>query len=713
MFIAFLIVSATFPSIARAQVPIDLSGYRQDSRVWVRPEGELLKVSWPISDAENGQLTLNLRPGTPLIAALGVAQGTKLDGGEILKDVDPVVFMTVGSRVNPPDRPPTMSIFNVFFDSPAKRPSQQFRSKLDLRKIRVTSRPGRATIAIGDLSIGAFLGELELTVYYHAPLVHLEAVVSTKEPAIAFTYDSGLATSKPAWNQTAWIDVEGKLHRETFDQDTPLAVRHRAIVAETEHGSIACFPPPHQYFYPRDYTDNQRTVWSGRGHRNLDGRAGFGIRQTESGGGNYAPWFNAPPGSSQRLGVFYLLKRGKAEVALAEVLKYTHEDRFPDLPGRVTFTSHWHMAIALAAMREIAAGKGRTTPNLVKMFKDMNVNSVHVAEFHGDGNPRDPGSLRLPEMAAMFAECRRLSDDRLLILPGEEANTDLTDRKPGLHTGHWLYLFPQPVYWTMVRGPNVPFVEETTKFGKVYHVGSRDDLFKMLELEHGLIWTAHARIKASNWTPDAYRNEEFFRGDRWLGAAWKAMPADLSQPRLGTRVLDLMDDMANWGLGKYVLGKVNVFKIDHTHELYGHMNINYLKLDRLPKFDDDWSPILNALRGGKFFTTTGEVLLTDFQVGGKPSGATLSLATDDKPEVKMSLEWTFPLQFAEIVSGDGQKVYRERADLADTLTFGKRTLSLHPALSGRKWVRVEAWDVAANGTFSQPVWLEPAVEPKR
>ena len=110
-------------------------------------------------------------------------------------------------------------------------------------------------------------------------------------------------------------------------------------------------------------------------------------------------------------------------------------------------------------------------------------------------------------------------------------------------------------------------------------------------------------------------------------------------------------------------GEVDVFKIDHTHELYGHMNINYLQLDRVPKFDDDWPPILDALRLGKFFVTTGEVLLTDFTVGGKPSGETASIASDSRPELTMALEWTFPIRFAEIISGDGQKVYRERIDL--------------------------------------------------
>ena len=110
-------------------------------------------------------------------------------------------------------------------------------------------------------------------------------------------------------------------------------------------------------------------------------------------------------------------------------------------------------------------------------------------------------------------------------------------------------------------------------------------MLRLLEVENGLAWTAHARIKASSWTPDIYRKEDFFLSDHWLGAAWKAMPADLSHDRLGRRVLDLLDDMANWGNRKYVLGEVDVFKLDHTHELYGHMNINYVRLDRTPSYE--------------------------------------------------------------------------------------------------------------------------------
>ncbi len=695
---------------ARAEVPVDLSGYRDAPGVTVRRQGETLAVAWPIEGGESGRLVLDLKPGAPLIASMGLAD-EKGEEVAILKAVDPVTSVTVGSRVGTNDRPPGMSPFNTFFDSPAKRRYEEQQARLTLEHARVTGGGPRATVILDRLAAGSFAGSLQLTVYAGARLVHVEAVMSTDEPDRAFLYGAGLVAERPSWRRMAWTDTEGIVRH----QDLPVheganvtrhdPVRHRTIVAESDGGAVACFPPPHQFFTPRDYTDNLRTVWSGSWLHGILYRRGFGIRQPETGGGNYAPWFNAPPGTEQRMGVFYLLSRGKAEDALRETLRYTHGDRFPDLPGYRTFTSHWHMAIAVAAMKEIAEGQGRTMPDFVKMFKDMNVNIVHLAEFHGDGHPNDPGPARLTEMKAMFDECRRVSEGGPLFLPGEEANVLLGPRDPKTPRGHWLYLFPHPVYWILGRTPVQPFAEEKPGGGVLYRVRTGEEMARLLEVERGLAWTAHPRIKASNWTPDAYKDEPFFRSPNWLGAAWKAMPADLSRERLGDRSLDLLDDMANWGARKYVLGEVDVFKIDHTHELYGHMNVNYLALDRVPRFDEDWSPILDALRGGRFFVTTGEVLLRSFTVGGKGSGETL---TAGRPEVKFELEWTFPMRFAEVVSGDGAKVYRERIDLGDTGPFGHRTVTLAPDLNGRRWARVAAWDVAGDGAFSEPVWLDPA-----
>src|SRR6185503_11981763 len=173
--------------------------------------------------------------------------------------------------------------------------------------------------------------------------------------------------------------------------------------------------------------------------------------------------------------------------------------------------------------------------------------------------------------------------------------------------------------------------------------------------------------------------------------AWKAMPADLSRERLGERCLDLLSDMANWGDKKYLPGEVDVFKIDRTHELYGHMNINYLRLPKLPRYGEGWKPVLEVLRRGAFFTTTGEILIKSFIAIGKQSGETAHLAANGEAPVSVEFEWTFPLKFAELISGDGAKVYRERIDLSDTGAFGARTLKLHPNLAGRKWVRFEIW----------------------
>jgi hypothetical protein len=402
--------------------------------------------------------------------------------------------------------------------------------------------------------------------------------------------------------------------------------------------------------------------------------------------------------------VFFLLTRAGPERALEEVLRYTRGDRFAPLPGYLTFTSHWHMAVAVTAMEDRKKGLVRE-PELVKIFRDLGVNAVHLAEFHGDGHQHDPGPLRLPELEAMFAECRRLSGPDLLFIPGEEINDYLGIRQEGKHPGHWMSLFPRPVRWALRREEGKPFTETLAGGGTLYRVGSREDMVELLKKEGGLAWSAHPRIKASSWTPDIFRREDFYLADSWLGAAWKAMPADLSRERLGERALDLLDDMANWGQQKYLVGEVDVFKIDHTHELFGHMNVNYLRLDRLPSYDEGWQPVLDALRSGKFFVTTGEVLIEGFTLGGKESGDSLALPADGKPEVAVTLSWTFPLNFLEVISGDGERVYRERTDLRDTEPFGKRALNLRPDLRGRKWARVEVWDAAANGAYTQPVWL--------
>jgi hypothetical protein len=392
---------------------------------------------------------------------------------------------------------------------------------------------------------------------------------------------------------------------------------------------------------------------------------------------------------------FCLLSTDKPAVALNAVKRFTHEDTYVPLPGYKTMCSHFHNEFI---MHVVLAGKPIPEhPNFVKVFKDMGVNIVHLAEFHYTAHPKGPDSTRLKELHALFTQCKRLADKNFLLLPGEEPNE--------FFGGHWLAFFPKPVYWIMSRKPGMPFMTNNSNYGKVYRVSDKEEMLKLLQSENGLAWTAHARTKGSVGFPDNYKNEPFFKSNHFMGAAWKAMPADLSQPRLGKRVLDLMDDMNNWGNKKHTIGEADLFSIEPENEMYAHLNVNYLQLDKLPNYNDGWQSILDAMSHGKFFTTTGEVLLPVFKVNGKTSNQTLMLDGSGNATVQLGIDWTFPLNFAEIISGDGKKVYRDRINLDTTKAFGKKTFTFHANLKSRKWVRLEVWDVAANGAFTQSVWI--------
>ena len=691
-----------------AAIAPDLSGLNPRSLVTVKAENERLIVSWPTSDEESARMSISLVPGRPIIEEMSIANSKGDHSETILKDADPVAAMTIGSREQGKNRPPSMSVFNEFFDNPHARPSTRHEGVFKLTEAKPESDNHRATIRLGGLSIGPFSGEWRISVFVGSRLVKVDAVVKTDRDRVAFVYEAGVVSTTFTNGMIAWTDTEGAFAKHDGPMPggwRPVAVRHRAIGVAVGEGSLVVTPPPHQFFFPRDYTNNVHTAAYG-GFK--DGRIGLGIRQDTTGGGNFVPWFNAPPGSDQHLAMFLHVARGNVRDGLKSMLKYTHDDRFLAMPGRITYTSHYHMAITVAAMKARDEGKAEnSSPDYARMFKDMNVNAVHLGEFHGDGHQYDPGPLRLPELKAMFDECRRASDERLLMIPGEEISRFLGVSGSGRESGHWMSLFPKPLYWVLDRKPGQPFVEEDPVYGKVYRVGNADDVQKVLDAEHGLVWTAHPRIKSSSWAPDAFFDQAYFRAETFLGAAWKAMPADLSRDRLGWRGLDLLDDMANLGLKKYLPGEVDVFTLDHTHELYGHMNVNYLDVKTLPSFGGGWASILDALRSGSFFTTTGEVLIREFSFDGVKSGGTVKLDADGKQRFKLSMEWTYPLAYAEVIVGDGKTVHRQRIALDGTKAFGEMSIEgVVPIAKGATWMRLEVWDVAVNGAYTQPIWLK-------
>ncbi len=114
-----------------------------------------------------------------------------------------------------------------------------------------------------------------------------------------------------------------------------------------------------------------------------------------------------------------------------------------------------------------------------------------------------------------------------------------------------------------------------------------------------------------------------------------------------------------------------------------------------PRFDD-WSPLTSALSRGDFFVTTGEIFIRNYAVTG--AGKARKITAD--------VDWTFPLEFVEVVWGDGKTTDGQIVRASDLGAHGTKRFELPFEAAGKKEVRFAAWDSAVNAAFVQPVWLE-------
>jgi hypothetical protein len=277
--------------------------------------------------------------------------------------------------------------------------------------------------------------------------------MTTTEPDTAYFYDAGLSMTVDEDRRTggnmessvSFYDTAVQLRSKFSNgpERQPEAVRYRTVAAHTGAGSVAVFPAPHEYFFPRDFTTNMGYVW----HSSWKGQVALGIRQLPDDATAYYPWSNAPPHAEQRMSMFLLLDPGDPPAAIAEVLRFTHSDRFPALDGYVRFAPHWHYAYTVQAI-EHGAG---WVPPFKPVLQAMGVDTAMIMDFHGDGHPADIGETRLTELAAYYRACHSQSGPQFLLIPAEEANVHFG--------GHWAVAFPKPVYWRMSRKASQEFRE--------------------------------------------------------------------------------------------------------------------------------------------------------------------------------------------------------------------------------------------------------------
>ncbi|MDP9049796.1 MAG: hypothetical protein M3O31_03600, partial [Acidobacteriota bacterium] len=399
---------------------------------------------------------------------------------------------------------------------------------------------------------------------------------------------------------------------------------------------------------------------------------------------NYA-LYNAPPDTLQHMPVYYFLSATGSHATDEAVLRYTHDDTYKPVHGFKTVTGHFHLEL-----NEMVRDRGTADfqPTWVPVFKGLGINVVYLGDFHDDSDQRDAGPKRLPEQKAYFEASRKLSDKNFLVMPEEEVNS--------YFDGHWYLMTPKPVYFThSLEDAKRPFQEEVAGYGTVYHVGSADQMLKMVNETGSIMWTAHPRTKSSANFPDMYKDKDFFLSDRFIGGSWESLPVDQSQQRLcEVRCFGLNDEMSNWApKPKFMLAEGDTYMKRPDDDTYPFLAINYLKMDRVPAWNESWAPVVEGIHNGNFFGTTGEILFHDWKIEG--SGA--------KSVYTATFEYTFPLDFAEVVWSDGTRVDRKMVSLTDTTAFGTKTLRIPFDATGKKWARLAVWDAAGDGAWLQPV----------
>ena len=699
-----------------------------------------VSLTWQGESGQELRALLGIRDGHPVVNELAARDS----GGRWIvlgKDLTPEFQVTTGHRrlsrtqltmmkrlgIDSPEEEEKRK-WNTFWDAPLNVPgggdSQPLpRSASEIRRgsssyqsdsCTVASDGDQVSVTFNGLTLGIFAGDVRFTVYKGSNLLRQEAIAKTEEPSVAYIYKAGLDgfhindDTKLVWRDTARAWQQYGFGGAPNSEPVNLRARNRLEILDAGSGSLAVFPPPHKFFFARENEINLGYVYY---RKDNDASFSLGVMQPEKGEG-YVPWgytdqewkrrtgtsreewdnfalYNAPPGTEQHMAVYYYLSPRGDQATQEAVLTYTHNDTFKPIAGFKVMTGHFHLDL-----NEQLRDRDNLDYQIssIPVFRALGINILYLGDFHDDSDPRDPGPKRFMEQKVYFEGSAKLSDKDFLVMPEEEPNAYLG--------GHWYLMTPRPVYFSHAepRPEGQSFEENDPEYGHVYHLGSSEDVLKMVDQEHAIIWAAHPRTKSTEGYPEAYKDKYFFLSDRFIGGSWESLPVDLSEPELcQERCFGTLDDMSNWApKPKFMIAEGDTYTKWPSDETYPQLTVNYIRLDRVPLYNESWAPIVEGIRAGNFYGTTGEVLFHHWGVEG--SGAQSYYTAD--------IEYTFPLEFAELVWSDGTTVDRKKISLTNTTPFGTKSFKIPFDATGKKWIRFSVWDSAGNGAYVQPIQLK-------
>ena len=745
----FRIVAAALASIVRVALYVsqpgvlaapgslncNLAAYKTTTGLSAAMAGEALAVTWDGERNQELRLRFTIDGGTPTIQELAVRRKGAA-WGTVATSVTPEFRVVSGRRRMDREAEEglrengiaeiTPEVFeknqwDPFWDAPLNIPgtADQTRTVGLPRKPEEVHR-GTATyqaqscdvksdgthlmVTFPGVTLGVFAGQLQYTVYKGSNLIQQEVIAKTAQNSVAYKYDAGLkGLAVGEGSRLVWRDPTNTPQNYWFggarnEREAPLKTANRLLIAERgKAGSIAAFPPPHNFFWARESDQNLGYNWY---RKDTDTSFSFGIRQAEGEEaqnikGNFA-LYSARPGTLQHMPVFFYVSADPAEQTREAVLAFTHGDHYKPLAGYKVMTHHYHMNFGRRLMA--AASADAEIPDL-QALRALGINIVSPVDNVGTGGGAGNQAAAdvLVQRQFEIDGARRHTDKDFLVMPDQEFYVSVLG-------GHTDLLFSHPVYWVYGRPAGQALVDDNAKYGKVYHVGRPDDLMEMVKREDIMMSMPHPRTKNNAGYPDGFKDKAFFKDAHFQGFGFRwGMGVDRSERRLCEyRCQPLLDEASNWFVNdptplKYIMAISEVQTQAPGDEIYSSAPVNYLKLDTLPTVDDA-SPIIKTLMRGDYFVTSGEVLIPSYSVQG----------TGNQRKIVADVEWTFPLDFVEVIWGDGQRTDRTIISTTDMAGFGQHHFEIPFDATGKKWVRFAAWDVAGNGALVQPIRLTAA-----
>ena len=294
------------PQVLAATSPLNcnLSAYQGTGGLNAAVTGDSLAVTWDGDRNQELRLRFVIDNGTPTIADLA-ARRKGGAWGMLATNVTPEFRVVSGRRRMDREAEEglrengiteiTPEVFeknqwDPFWDAPLfvpggtanrharrsalpRKPEEVHRAHRDVQGdgCEVKTDKTHLTVSFPGVTLGVFAGPAAVHRLQGQQPDSQEVVAKTDADSVAYKYDAGLKGLAIADGRLAWRDrsnARGRTtvrRRDATSSEAPLKTRNRLLIAERgKAGSIAAFPPPHNFFLARESRRTSATTGTAR-----------------------------------------------------------------------------------------------------------------------------------------------------------------------------------------------------------------------------------------------------------------------------------------------------------------------------------------------------------------------------------------------------------------------------------------------------------------